>query len=97
LTFGLKEDLVSASQFVGHEISSLTGRAGGKGKRGGNVNGKADGMVVDGGDTGLEGETGSVVGGEAIVTGAGAWVGSGQIFSSPPYLFLDHIELISWW
>jgi hypothetical protein len=72
LTFGLKEDLVSASQFVGHEISSLTGRAGGKGKRGGNVNGKADGMVVDGGDTGLEGETGSVVGGEAIVTGAGA-------------------------
>lgn len=68
LTFGLKEDLVSASQFVGQEISSLTGRAGGKGKRLGD---KADGMVVGGGDTGLEGDTGSLVGGEAIVTEAG--------------------------
>lgn len=73
MTFGLKEDLVSASQFVGHEISSLTGRAGGKGKRGGNVNGQADGMGVEGGDTGLEGGTGSVNGlsGEASITGAG--------------------------
>ncbi|KAG7548945.1 hypothetical protein FFLO_03150 [Filobasidium floriforme] len=75
LTFGLKEDLVSASQFVGHEISSLTGRAGGKGKRGVNGNGlgKADRMGGGGGDTGLEGETGSVqgLGGEASGTGAG--------------------------
>lgn len=76
MTFGLKEDLVSASQFVGNEISSLTGRAGGKGKKGGNVNGKADGVVVGrvgGDDAGPEGEIGSVEGlaGEAIVTGAG--------------------------
>lgn len=36
------------------------------------MNGKADGMVVGGGDTGLEGETGSVNGLSGEVSGTGA-------------------------